>query len=837
MRALAIALAALTVLGAGAALLLLRPKPLAPPAPAVAAAMESTDAGLDVAVEVEEPQGPLVCARAGKQRVPNAEVLTRDFSGRAGADGCLRLPPPTPPFTVCARGPKGAACFSGGDKKGDEWMPITLELSESGKLAVEVADLRGRPIGGADVTATTEGVDWHEQASDNGVAVFARLPIGAVSVRASARRFVSSENASARVVRSDLTKVRLELQEGSSLAGKVLDPEGRPVHFTSLLVRSADGEHERHATEVDDGGFLIDPVRRGPYDLEVEAPGFARSFTQADAPDERLRIVLQPGLQLRVHVLGPDGRPASVAVELAPTLDGPRFNPRSSNTDPLGVATFDSVPAGDVRLTAGAGRRMGCSTRVTTTVRVRAPEASAEVHFDEGLEIDGVLVDGKGRPLHGFVSAVQEGAPLTRDGVSPLAGNEALDGGFELRCLRPGRYSLHAWALPAVARMPDWQLPETMLSGVAAGSQGLKITCHTLGTVSGTVTNASGTPLAHFQLDGKKIDSTSGRFTFTALPGAGKLVLRADGFAPISVPYTVPDAEALELGSIRLSKAFTIAGRVVETETHLGIGGATVSPAADAGVRFSPAETDWEGNFQLELPGEREVQVLVEDARGMHAARTARLGPGQGATIELQRGVTVAGRALDRRGTPLAQALILATEVSGRTTGAFAQAGRFVVSGLSPGAVTFHGQTVGSVPTVRLAPLTVEVPPSGLDDLVLQERTGGADVEVAVDGVALLDERSEAYLLAGTAGLPSRASQLDDVLGAFSVVFSERVRDRFLFRNVPEGAYTLLLVVRGAVTLVDAEPVTVEGNGLERFTAHPHPSAIEQDQGSPPAAE
>jgi outer membrane cobalamin receptor len=82
----------------------------------------------------------------------------------------------------------------------------------------------------------------------------------------------------------------------ATLAGKVVDPDGRPIAGAQVLVVSAIGTHGNRSTAVD-GTFEIAGVTVGEYDVQVVTPGFAADpvhvvITGADRRDLDIRLHL-----------------------------------------------------------------------------------------------------------------------------------------------------------------------------------------------------------------------------------------------------------------------------------------------------------------------------------------------------------------------------------------------------------------------------------------------------------------------------------------------------------------------------------------------------------------
>jgi len=100
----------------------------------------------------------------------------------------------------------------------------------------------------------------------------------------------------------------------ASIAGRLVDVEGRPVGRAWIEIEVPDGSAERWPRQVEaDGTFQIGPLDAGKHTVTVRAPGFlpcVHAHTLAVAETWALGdVVLHPEARLRVRFLRPDGTP------------------------------------------------------------------------------------------------------------------------------------------------------------------------------------------------------------------------------------------------------------------------------------------------------------------------------------------------------------------------------------------------------------------------------------------------------------------------------------------------------------------------------------------------
>jgi hypothetical protein len=250
---------------------------------------------------------------------------------------------------------------------------IDIALAGVAVSGLVVDDATGKPLPDARVSAMRRG---RTPGSD---ALPARTgPDGRFTLEAEPgeyRLYASAEaytNAVAEVTvgEAGAADVRIGLAQGASIAGRVLDAQGRPAAGARVSVTEAGTGRWRPSQLVavlSDGSFRIDGLERQPYTvLAGSTQGFALR-TDIEAGTKDLVLALQPGGKARVEVVGPDGAPVSGArVSLAQAGGVHVMSPIvGASTDPQGVAVLD-LPAGPVEVLGGLDSLM--LGRAATTV-------------------------------------------------------------------------------------------------------------------------------------------------------------------------------------------------------------------------------------------------------------------------------------------------------------------------------------------------------------------------------------------------------------------------------------------------------------------------------------
>jgi hypothetical protein len=237
----------------------------------------------------------------------------------------------------------------------------------------------GGPIAEATVGLRQPGPDGKFKGG-GGVSTDGRFAIGAdagdylLEARAPGHRLSSMPVS---VGAGGLSDVRVEMDRGLEIAGRVLDGAGRPV--SGIGAYASDPELGRavsglYANTQADGSFRIGGLDAKPYVVASgsELNGFAIR-TGVVPGEEPLTLTLRPGGRIVLRVVGPDGRPAKDLYPHVRTWDGLRVDlpgVRTSPTEAAGEYEL-TVPAGTIGLQVGWDKAYGAATVV-----VRAGEAT-----------------------------------------------------------------------------------------------------------------------------------------------------------------------------------------------------------------------------------------------------------------------------------------------------------------------------------------------------------------------------------------------------------------------------------------------------------------------------
>ena len=578
-----------------------------------------------------------------------------------------------------------------------------------------VRDLGGVPVPGAKVTITLQAPDWGEEGESETAVILTdgeggyeleRAAEGRrVDIRVEAPGFVAARTMARGAPleeREDRAELPIILAPGGSLQGRVTDAEGVPVAGARIEVASADsldgrgrgvdetrsGEWTLDSTPTmssivvlsrEDGTYEVDGI---PYDIPfaVQAQGGAwrRTSTEteaaltAEAPKARRDLRFPAESRLRVRVLGPDGRPAPAAEvrldgtgdsqEVVRPLEGPgEFEVRIPFEGPAVV----TVRAEDLLAEI---RRFDFSAG---TVR------EAEFRLQEGVAIEGTLVDDEGEPKFGVLVKLEreEENPEDPEGRRVVRVHEAeelpytdLKGHFRFTGLAPGEYLLRT-SFGGDARLHR-------KAPLQAPSSGTRIVLSRWAKARAVVRPAPGespprrvTTLVRSAEEAVPIEREwgDGILEWDRLE-RGDCILEATvaGHVPLQWTFKAVPGEESDLGEAILQRAHVLEGRVVD-----GVG----SPVAGASLQLldpgraarEPVRTDDQGRFRIPLlpAGEERLRVSAD---GFASAILAVAVPSRSATLTLRTGSVVRGKVLLPEGPGPETLAVIAEKIDGEST-------------------------------------------------------------------------------------------------------------------------------------------------------------------------
>lgn len=354
------------------------------------------------------------------------------------------------------------------------------------------------------------------------------------------------------------------------------------------------------------------------------------------------------------------------------------------------------------------------------------------IALELGGSITGIVVDSLGRPVTGATV----GAQIMPSGTPYFTTTNA-DGSYSFVGLEGGNYIVGAdqfdpfnldpnnsipWLVRTYyfnAYTVEQALPVGVMQGVA--TSGIDLVMDRMGTISGTVTDTVGQPVAGVTVQANGLDvivvreavtDANGAYSVEGLQTGNYLVFFSDGAhlpqyysgqadsanaTPVSVVFT---ADTPNINAV-LSPMGSISGTVVEDGTGSPISGAFVS-AYDAGSGFEirSAITVTDGTYQVTGLATGSYKISVEhdvyvtefyiDASDITAAAEIPVTLGNvspGINMSLAKKPSLSGRVTTAAAAPIAGAVVVAMPIS---PGFAVQAetdqnGDYTITGIQPG--------------------------------------------------------------------------------------------------------------------------------------------------------
>lgn len=590
---------------------------------------------------------------------------------------------------------------------------LTVSLSPATAVPGLVVDEAGKPVAGAEVdvipaeAAPPKGeVRGWSRTDASGRFHFDGLEPGerlTARVRASGFATLAST-----LPPLPTPSVRLVVQRGRTVLGKVVDASGRVVAGAEVRAWSADpqarpedllraSDREMRQTTGRDGSFSLAAVPAGPLDLSVRAKGAAPAWLRGvevasgSSPLDIGRIVLGPEIVLRGTVVDDMGAAINgVKVTAVPATTLPRPGdlsggpPPASLTDADGRFSLAGVDTG-VRLFLRAER----DGFLPATQEVEAAGGDPILLTLKPAEaLTGTVVDAQGQPVEGARVALLTGS---RDRLRPLASTMSdRAGAFSIAAAQPGEHHLAVQANGYRA----WLQPLTVEAG---SSQPVEIRLSRGAALSGRIVSERGEPIegAGISLEAEETAGLIAPGTVSDADGAYRLEGLLDGPQQVRVlhPDYLPVNRQVQLQedavqNFTLKAGAALAGQVVD-EKGDPVSGATVRVQAETEPISVPERwSNAEGRFRVPGLAPARYSVLVE-LEGYAPAELSAIEVGRGRPdllVRLTRGATLFGQI---HGVPAEERARLQVWASGPTlvqkAGTVDPEGRYRIESLGAG--------------------------------------------------------------------------------------------------------------------------------------------------------
>ncbi|RKH08896.1 carboxypeptidase regulatory-like domain-containing protein [Corallococcus sp. CA053C] len=717
---------------------------------------------------------------------------------------------------------------------------LVLTLEPGGFLEGTVRDDAGKSLAGARIRAIRmghQGFAEHGQAltDANGHYRLGPVPPWSVFIEASAAQCLD-EDTSLHPFHPDTGPLDFTLTRAFSVEGLVVDDEGQPLAGMEVQLQEgspSDRVRNAHRTRTGRadaaGRFVVETGYTGPGWLEVFHPSFLDAKLAVDIPSREVRMVLHRGASVSVTVLGAAGAPLHGITVTLWKREERGFAECTGVTDEQGRVTLRGVRPGGYVVEALL-RTRALDQHASRPVDVTEQEAQeVSLRLEEGRTLRGRVVNTRGQPLAGVAvrAAVPPGdAPRYRD-REPDPDVDRYDsydeerpegvltdeeGRFTLRHLSAPRYVLTASLAGHrfdAARSQGGTPEGTESLTVGSNASEVRLVMRRRQHARGRVVAEGGAALESFQVNDQPPRTPDGTFElWVEETGDWRLLVEAEGFAPLERTLTVDGETDLDLGTLTLKRGRTVRVLLRDAVTGVPYNGRL---STDKGVTITVAvhyRIRAEGSLNgPPYPGQhRGVPTLDGTLLLEHLPATAfaleleaplylPLHTTVGAeeetlTARLEPGARVTGHVRDAQGRPAPAALVFMSADGTWVDHQTDDTGAFDVRALPPGLYTVMASASDSISDLRFQPQSVRIPSSGEVHLTFEALGSGTTVTLR-----MTEDVHTALLLPGQVPAPG-SSKAFDVLTSRQHPQVEWTGLSMRFSRVPAGHYTLLAVNR-----------------------------------------
>jgi RNA polymerase sigma factor (sigma-70 family) len=389
-------------------------------------------------------------------------------TAKSDAQGEVRLRdlPPGRQFVECTRSGNGTAfeIAAGAETRAELVVPPGIDVEG------RVVDDRGEPVAGADVLISHNhrGLETIVMGQSDSDGRFALRSLSKRYLGARESRHAPSEQVwlgDPQIASGRRAKVELVLPRAcATVAGRVLDPDGRPVGQARVMIggfqgsgtigevweipmrRTPDGSlrtaPQPLLVQTDaSGSFVASGIELGRVPCMVNATGFPSLAAELDVravATERIDLRLARAVTLRGTIRRADGSPASVRV-LASGAN--RLTVREGKCDAQGRYEINELPPGEIQFRANLGPTLhsGGDSYEQMLVAAAGETLVCDVVLPQALSIRGRALDEEGNPLARWL--IRAAIPA-RDWDSRIEARTADDGAFTIGGCVEGSYSV-----------------------------------------------------------------------------------------------------------------------------------------------------------------------------------------------------------------------------------------------------------------------------------------------------------------------------------------------------------------------------------------------------------
>ncbi len=588
-----------------------------------------------------------------------------------------------------------------------------------------------------------------------------QVPQGTVRVVLRRSGFVTRTLSKVEVPPEGADLGEIEMERGVTIRGTTVDPEGRPVPNAEVALLETPGMpfFEPVTRSDEDGRFEIaDLDPHGERYLQARAEGFVprAPLKVAMPPEGEVRVAMDRARTLSgVVVTADEHEPIPEArldlnregrIEMGGMFVRGMVSAGSAMTGADGTFRVEGLAPGSLHLVVRApGFRT--ANRNVTIPRGEDP-TPLTIELERGYTVEGTVLDPDGVPVEGAQVTGGAGHTWSRTTSGP-------GGTFTLEGLARGTVEVRA---------TDTRGREGRATAEAGSAEPVTVRLHPGSTITGTVTDTAGSPLAGapvqaFRARGGDLlrGTTDAAGTFElgpVAPGSYRVAASAPGYAEATETVTVPEDGEPEPVHLELEEGRTIHGTVLglsaselEKCTVWVSGGASGHPGPGGGITLDGVRPGTVTVNAMVLPGNRSRAVTLEV-------------PAEGDVPEFEidfgNGVTLSGT-VTRRGEPVPGLQVRAANVTTGSSQATVtgEAGDYAFHGLDEGeyqvaVANASGQVLAGEHVALDSDTTLDIAISGaaLSGLVLDADTGrplsGATVTITGTGIPAVERTATA---------------------------------------------------------------------------------------------
>ena len=498
--------------------------------------------------------------------------------------------------------------------------PLQVQLDPGGTISGRVT--RGdRPLDGvfvqAMVAAMMRGGGGPSANTDgDGAFVLEGLAAGEYTLQVFGRGITNVRKAVEVSVGRE-TRIEIEVPQGTTITGRVIDETGQPVSRARVYTRTAGGSSSMMADTDADGAFKIEDSAANAVSLVAEKSGYLQTTIENFNPavGSGTTLTLRRGGTISGQVRG-----LSESEMAMVRINAGGMNMRTgTRPDPSGQFTLRGVTDGRVQVIAqveGPDRRTA-----ETTVEVTNGSASpVTVDFGAGFAVSG-RVTRAGAPIR-MAQVMFE--PAKRTGMMrQMRGEVNAEGAYEVRLTEPGEYRI----LVETGGTGGVEVGTTSFSGPTnydialegAPLRGRVVDASNHQPIAGVVVTVSRMSGGRGGMSGGRgamsgMTDADGRFSFEIVP-SGRYQMRTSKqrYASESEEIEVRDAGTAEV-ELRIRQGQRAVLRIVDAETRRTLENVQihVTDGSKRVVSSGEAFREDDGAFRLWLaPGRYTARIWV----------------------------------------------------------------------------------------------------------------------------------------------------------------------------------------------------------------------------------